>query len=95
MASKQIDRYLKSIIEAVPKELDEFVNSGEKKIKYYSGNWSEDCAANLTEKQMERMFKKMIKMRDKVIFTQKRIPTIKDAEGEDITGFEYFALKRA
>ena len=40
--SKELDHYLKSVINSVPKKLDNFIDSNETKMTYYTGNWSTD-----------------------------------------------------
>tara|TARA_Y100000004_G_C8760775_1_gene346448 strand:- start:288 stop:587 length:300 start_codon:yes stop_codon:yes gene_type:complete len=98
MARKEIDRYLKSIIEKVPQELNDFIQSDKKKLLYYTGNWAADCQDNLTERQMNKVFKKIDKVRDDLIFMQKRLSDTKVSDGEGghyvVTGFEYFAFKK-
>ena len=37
------------------------MNSGEKKLTYYTGNWATDVLNNFTEKQSEKIFKNMSK----------------------------------
>jgi hypothetical protein len=63
--SKELDHYLKSVISGVPKKLDHFLNSNEKAMTYYTGNWSTDVANNFTEKQSEKIFKNMSKYIDR------------------------------
>ena len=55
--SKELDHYLKTVINSVPKKLDNFIDSTDKKMTYYTGNWSTDVANNFTEKQSEKIFK--------------------------------------
>jgi len=101
MASKQIDRWLKSEIEKVPERIIKFRdNSKENKMTYYTGNWSKDVQDNMTEKQSERLFKKMNKIHDgkNLMFFQKRMKDIKIGatdydEAETITGFQYIVIK--
>ena len=101
MASKQIDRWLKSEIEAIPERLIKFRESGkENKMTYYTGNWSKDVQDNLTERQSEKLFKKMFKIQDTpgLAFVQKKMSPIKVGandydEAETITGFQYIAIK--
>ena len=83
MARKEIDRYLKSIIEKVTlQELNDFIQSDKKKLLYYTGNWAVDCQDNLTERQMNKVFKKIDKVRDDLIFMQKRLSDTKVSDGE-------------
>ena len=101
MASKQIDRWLKSEIEAIPERLIKFRESGkENKMTYYTGNWSKDVQDNLTERQSEKLFKKMFKIQDTpgLAFVQKKMTPINVGandydEAETITGFQYIAIK--
>jgi len=101
MASKVIDRWLKSEIEAIPERLIKFRETGkENKITYYTGNWSKDVQDNLTERQSEKLFKKMFKIQDTpgLAFVQKKMSPIKVGandydEAETITGFQYIAIK--
>jgi len=101
MASKQIDRWLKSEIEAIPERLIKFrETSNEKKMTYYTGNWSKDVQDNLTERQSEKLFKKMFKIQDTpgLAFFQKKMVPIKVGandydEAETITGFQYIVMR--
>ena len=101
MASKQIDRWLKSEIEAIPERLIKFRETGkENKMTYYTGNWSKDVQDNLTERQSEKLFKKMFKIQDTpgLAFFQKKMSPIKVGandydEAETITGFQYIVMK--
>ena len=101
MASKQIDRWLKSEIEAIPERLIRVRETGkENKMTYYTGNWSKDVQDNLTERQSEKLFKKMFKIQDTpgLAFFQKKMSPIKVGandydEAETITGFQYIVMK--
>ena len=101
MASKQIDRWLKSEIEAIPERLIKFrETSKENKMTYYTGNWSKDVQDNLTERQSEKLFKKMFKIQDTpgLAFVQKKMAPIKVGandydDAETITGFQYIVMK--
>jgi hypothetical protein len=101
MASKQIDRWLKSEIEAIPERLIKFrETSKENKMTYYTGNWSKDVQDNLTERQSEKLFKKMFKIQDTpgLAFFQKKMSPIKVGandydEAETITGFQYIVMR--
>ena len=65
MPSKEIDRWLKSEIEKVPEKLIKFRDKKlESKMVYYTGNWQTDVMANLTQRQSEKLFGKMQKIRD-------------------------------
>ena len=101
MASKQIDRWLKSEIEAIPERLIKFrETSKENKMTYYTGNWSKDVQDNLTERQSEKLFKKMFKIQDTpgLAFFQKKMSPIKVGandydEAETITGFQCIVMR--
>ena len=101
MASKQIDRWLKSEIEATPERIVRFRDtSKENKMTYYTGNWSKDVQDNLTERQSEKLFKKMFKIQDTpgLAFFQKKMSPIKVGandydEAETITGFQYIVMR--
>ena len=103
--TKELDHHLKHIINNVPIKLERFEDSKEKKLCYYTGNWATDVAANFTEKQSEKIFKKINKMMSAnpdIMFVQKRMKPIHvgswsqygEQEPHDITGFEYIAIKR-
>ena len=70
--SKELDHYLKSVINSVPKKLDSFMNGNDKTITYYTGNWATDVLNNFTEKQSEKIFKTMSKS---VSYTHLTLPT--------------------
>ena len=57
--SKELDHYLKHIINDVPKKLEHFLEGNDKSMTFYTGNWAEDVANNFTEKQSEKIFKTM------------------------------------
>ena len=103
--TKELDHHLKHIINSVPINLEKFENNKEKKITYYTGNWATDVMNNFTEKQSEKIFKKMNKIMDNnpnIMFLQKRMkpisvgswPEYGEQEPYDITGFEYIAIKK-
>ena len=101
MASKEIDRWLKSEIEKVPEKLIKFRdNKLESKMVYYTGNWQIDVMANLTQRQSEKLFGKMQKITDAggLAFFQKRMKDIKIGandydDAEVITGFQYIVIR--
>jgi len=101
MASKEIDRYLKAQIENIPDKLRKFRdNQLESKMVYYTGNWAKDVQDNLTQRQSEKLFKKMEKIRNEggLAFFQKRLTPIKigDTEydkAETIYGYEYIVMR--
>ena len=101
MASKEIDRWLKSEIEKVPEKLIKFRdNKLESKMVYYTGNWQIDVMANLTQRQSEKLFGKMQKITDAggLAFFQKRMKDIQIGandydDAEVITGFQYIVMR--
>ena len=103
MASKEIDRWLKSEIEKVPEKLIKFRDTKlESKMVYYTGNWQIDVMANLTQRQSEKLFGKMQKITDAggLAFFQKRMKPIEIkasefTEAETIQGFEYIVMRTA
>ena len=64
--------------------------SNEKKMVYYTGNFAEDVLNNFTEKQSEKLFKKMRGYHDNFIFVQRKV----DQGAEDINGYEYIVAKK-
>lgn len=88
--SKEIDGYLKSVIKSIPDKLDRFYTSNEKQMVYYTGNFAEDVLNNFTEKQSEKLFKKMRGYHDNFIFVQRKV----DQGAEDINGYEYIVAKK-
>ena len=103
--TKELDHHLKHIINNVVTTLEKFETSKEKKITYYTGNWSTDVAANFTEKQSEKIFKNMSKYMDRgdLQFFQKRNANIEigtwseygENEPQTITSFEYIVIRKA
>ena len=85
--SKEIDGYLKSLIKDVPDKLDRFYNSNEKSMVYYVGNFAEDVMNNFTEKQSEKLFKKIRTYHDNYIFVQRKLKN-------DLDGYEYIVKKQ-
>ena len=41
--SKELDHYLKSSLVVFFKKLDNFIDSNEKSMNYYTGNWANRC----------------------------------------------------
>ena len=103
--SKELDHHLKHIIDGVPVKLEQFANGNSNKMVYYTGNWHTDVVNNYTEKQAEKIFKKMAKIHDKypeIAFFQKRNQDIKigtwseygERPEEIITSFDYIVLRK-
>lgn len=103
--TKELDHHLKHIINNVPIKLEQFEANGEKKMTYYTGNWSTDVANNFTEKQSEKIFKTLSKYIDRqdVQFFQKKNKNIEigtwseygENEPESISSYDYIIVKRA
>ena len=103
--SKELDHYLKSVINSVPKKLDNFIDSTDNKMTYYTGNWSTDVANNFTEKQSEKIFKTMSKYmdNDNLQLFQKKNKNIEigtwseygENAPESITSYDYIVIRRA
>ena len=102
--SKELDHYLKNIISGVPKKLDNFIDSNEKTMTYYTGNWATDVLNNYTEKQAEKIFKKMSKyMNNKdLMFVQRKNKNIEigtwseygENPPETISSYDYIIIRR-
>ena len=102
--SKELDHYLKSFINSVPKKLDSFINSNDKKMTYYTGNWATDVSNNFTEKQSEKIFKTMSKYMNNndLQFFQKKNKNIEigtwseygENEPESISSYDYIVIRR-
>ena len=102
--SKELDHYLKSVINSVPKKLDSFINSNDKKMTYYTGNWRTDVSNNFTEKQSEKIFKTMSKYMNNndLQFFQKKNKNIEigtwseygENELESISSYDYIVIRR-
>lgn len=101
MASKEIDRFLKAQIENIPNALVKFRDNGlESKMVYYTGNWAKDLQDNLTVRQVERLNKKMEKIRKEggLAFFQRKLKPINigDTEydkAETIYGYDYIVMR--
>jgi len=85
--SKEIDTYLKSLIKDIPDKLDRFYNSNEKSMVYYVGNFAEDVLNNFTEKQSDKLFKKVRGYHDNYIFVQRKLK-------QELDGYEYIVAKK-
>jgi len=102
---KELDHHLKSIIDNVPTKIMDFRDTKlESKMTYYTGNWATDIMNNYTEKQAEKIFKKMAKIMDdpKLAFVQKKNDPIKigtwseygEKPEEIITSYSYIVLRK-
>ena len=103
--TKELDHHLKHIINNVPIKLEQFESSSEKKMTYYTGNWSTDVANNFTEKQSEKIFKTMSKYmnNNSLQFFQKKNKNIEigtwseygENAPESISSYDYIVIRRA
>ena len=103
--SKELDHYLKHIINDVPQKIQHFLNGNEKSMTFYTGNWAEDVANNFTEKQSEKIFKTMSRFVDtgKLQFFQKKNKNIEIGtwseygvnEPQSISSFDYIIIRKA
>jgi|GEM_PF-1920983 len=103
--SKELDHYLKTIINGVPKKIESFIDGNEKSITYYTGNWAEDVANNFTEKQSEKIFKKMATYMKtgKLQFFQRKNKNIEigtwseygENLPESLSSYDYIIVRRA
>jgi hypothetical protein len=94
--SKELDRYLKvEISKAITQliELNKPSNLPGTQRLYYTGNWAKDIYDNYTEKQAEKIFANVEKLKEGLTFFQVKIPAFKDADGEEWFGYEYYAKK--
>ena len=102
--SKELDHYLKSVISGVPRKLDSFIEGSDKSMTYYTGNWATDVLNNYTEKQSEKIFKKMSKyMNNKdLMFVQRKNKNIEigtwseygENPPETISSYDYIIIRR-
>ena len=102
---KELDHHLKSIIDNVPNAITNFRdNKLESRMTYYTGNWATDVCNNYTEKQSEKIFKKMSKFveNEKLAFFQKRNKPIEigtwseygEQEPETIYSYDYIVVRK-
>ena len=92
--SKQLDHYLRNVIQKVPEQIESFLESDEPSMTYYTGSWATDVLNNFTEKQSEKIFTRMKKYQDKCYFTQKKLPFQTEYENDkgelvSLQGYEY------
>jgi hypothetical protein len=94
--SKELDHYLKEkISEAIIqlRELGKPSNKSGTDILYYTGNWAKDIYDNYTEKQAEKIFKNVEKLKKGLLLYQVKLSSFKDNEGEIWSGYDYYAKK--
>ena len=94
--SKELDHYLKEKISEAIIQLRELGKSSNKSgtdILYYTGNWAKDIYDNYTEKQAEKIFKNVEKLKKGLLLYQVKLSSFKDNEGEIWSGYDYYAKK--
>ena len=90
--SKELDHYLKSVINSVPTKLESFMSSEDKKMTYYTGNWATDVLNNYTEKQAQKIFDNANQYRDKLDFFQIKLKdTYEDYNENTLQAYDYIA----
>jgi len=96
------DPFLKPIIQQSLDTIEEVINDnkpGEQTI-YYSGNFQEDILNNFSQRQSEKIFKKMREFmdNDKLSFFQRKVHMKNveelDETKEPISYYEYIVAKR-
>ena len=102
--TKELDHYLKAIINKIPNQIDRFIEGDQPKMTYYTGNWATDVLNNYTEKQAEKIFKKMSKyMNNKdLMFVQRKNKNIEigtwseygENPPETISSYDYIIIRR-
>ena len=102
--TKELDHYLKAIINKIPNQIDRFIEGDQPKMTYYTGNWATDGLNNYTEKQAEKIFKKMSKyMNNKdLMFCQRKNKNIEigtwseygENPPETISSYDYIIIRR-
>ena len=102
--TKELDHYLKAIINKIPNQIDRFIEGDQPKMTYYTGNLATDVLNNYTEKQAEKIFKKMSKyMNNKdLMFVQRKNKNIEigtwseygENPPETISSYDYIIIRR-
>ena len=93
---KELDPYIKARVGEALIQLGELVKPsnlpGTSRL-YYTGQWAKDVYDNFTNKQAEVIFKKVEKLKPELTFFQSKLETFKDHEGQEWTGYDYYAKK--
>ena len=102
--TKELDHYLKAVINKIPNQIDRFIDVEQPQMTYYTGNWATDVLNNYTEKQAEKIFKKMSKyMNNKdLMFVQRKNKNIEigtwseygENPPETISSYDYIIIRR-
>ena len=91
---KELDPYIKARVGEALIQLGELVKPsnlpGTSRL-YYTGQWAKDVYDNFTNKQAEVIFKKVEKLKPELTFFQSKLETFKDHEGQEWTGYDYYA----
>ena len=94
---KELDPYLRARIGEARIQLETLikpsVRSGTGRT-YYLGNFRKDVLDNFTEKQANKIFAAMEKTHKHLHLFQKKVPSFKDADGVEWSGYEYIAVKK-
>ena len=103
--SKELDHYLKHIINDVPQKIQHFLEGNDKSMTFYTGNWAEDVANNFTEKQSEKIFKTMARFVDtgELQFFQRKNSNIEigtwseyaENAPQSISSYDYIIIRKA
>ena len=93
---KELDPYIKARVGEALIQLGELVKPsnlpGTSRL-YYTGQWAKDIYDNYTLKQAAVIFKKVEKLKSNLTFYQSKLETFKDHEGQEWTGYDYYAKK--
>ena len=96
-SGKELDPYLRARIGEARIQLENLIKpsnrSGTSRV-YYLGNFRKDVLDNFTEKQANKIFAAMEKLHEHVHLFQKKVPSFKDADGVEWSGYEYIAVKK-
>ena len=93
---KELDPYIKAIVGEAFLKLEGLIkpsNLPGKSRLYYTGQWAKDIYDNYTNKQAAVIFKKVEKLKSNLTFYQSKLETFKDHEGQEWTGYDYYAKK--
>ena len=103
--TKELDHYLKAVINKIPDQIERFIDGDQPKMTYYTGNWATDVLNNYTEKQSEKIFKLMSKYmnNNNLQFFQKKNKNIEigtwseygENAPESISSYDYIVIRRA
>ena len=103
--TKELDHYLKAVINKIPDQIDRFIDGEQPQMTYYTGNWASDVADNFTEKQSEKIFKTMSKYmsNNSLQFFQRKNKNIEigtwseygENPPESISSYDYIVIRKA